>query len=262
MKISCVTASYVAEPLDYPGKVDWGLAMEEMKRGPIVETLDAMLERLAPARLDGLEIFYPHVWPSRLTPSLASEIRRRLAAHDMVCCACAGPVVDPHEDPFGCEELFQTARLLDAFLIAGHMRVETTAGLSRLCQHYGVRLAYENGFEKDADEIMAVIEGADEWIGANFDSGNLAIQGGDPVQAIRDLGERIMHVHLKDVPGVGADDCVALGSGIVDVEGVLRELQALGYDGWLSIELENGDHDPTDEIIASAATVREILARG
>jgi len=259
MKISCVTASYVGDLLGYPGEIDWGLASETITRSPLLQTIDGVLDRLSPARLEGIEFWYPHVWPSNITPALASSIRKRLAARGMVCCVCAGSVSDPNEDPYGCEELFQTARLLEAPLIAGHMHAGTALRLGELCQHYGVRLAYENGSEKDGSEMLAAIQGGNEWIGTNIDTGNMAAQGGDPARAIRELGETIIHVHLKDVPAIGSHDCVAIGTGIVDVPGVIRELQACGYDGWLSIEIETGDHDPTDEILASAETVRHLL---
>jgi len=51
MKISCVTASYVADLLGYPGAIDWGKAMELIIQAPLVETIEQMLKRLAPARL-------------------------------------------------------------------------------------------------------------------------------------------------------------------------------------------------------------------
>ena len=105
MKLSCVTASYVNDLLGYPtGGIDWGLATETVQQAPVLETLDGILDRLAPANLDGIEIWYPHIWPSKITPTLASEIRRRLAAHGMVCCACAGSVGDPEKDPSGLEQ--------------------------------------------------------------------------------------------------------------------------------------------------------------
>ena len=43
------------------------------------------------------------------------------------------------------------------------------------------------------------------------------------------------------------------------VPGVFDALRSCGYDGWVSIEIETGDHDPSAEIIASAETVREVL---
>jgi len=260
MKLSCVTASYVMDLAGYPGRFDWGAASEAIIRAPMLETMDDLLERLAPAKLDGLELWYPHISPTKVTPALASAIRQRLAARGMVCAACAGSVSNPLKDPDGCEELFQVARLLKAPVIAGHMGKGGNAELSALCAGYGVYLAYENGEERSAAEILTAIEGGDEWIGVNLDTGNLAAQGGDPVRAIRELGARIRHVHFKDVPAVGAHECVALGSGIVDVRGVIRELKRASYDGWLSIEIETSDHDPTAEIMASAATLRRLWA--
>jgi sugar phosphate isomerase/epimerase len=258
MKLSCVTASYVADLLGYPGDVDWGLASRAIERAPMLQTLDGILDRLATARLDGLEIWYPHASPGNLTPVLAGEIRKRLVARGMVCCACAGSVGDPETDPYGCEASFQTARLLQARVIAGHLHAGTAPRLGEIAARFGVRVAYENGSEKDVSEILSAIEGGNEWIGANIDTGNLAARGGDPVQAIRVLGKKVLHVHLKDVPAVGSHQCVAIGAGIVDMEGVFRELKACGYGGWLSIEVETGDHDPTAEILASAETIRRL----
>ncbi len=258
MKLSCVTASHVADLIGYPGHVDWGLAARTIEAAPLLETIDGLLQRLAPARLDGIEFWFPHVAPARLTPALATTIRRRLAGRGMVCAACAGGVADPAQDAYACEEAFQVANLLRAPVIAGHIAAGLAPRLAPVCAAYGVRIGYENGGDKDAAEMLAAMQGGGEWVGAAIDTGNMAGQGGDPVQAIRELGRRIIHVHLKDVPAVGSHDCVALGAGTVDIKGVIRELKACGYDGWLSIEVETGDHDPTDEIIASAETVRRL----
>jgi sugar phosphate isomerase/epimerase len=258
MKLSCVTASYVADKIGYPGNVDWGLASATIEKAPLLETLNGILDRLAPARLDGLEIWFPHASPKNLTPALASQVRKTLAGRGMVCNACAGGVSDPQADPYGSDEAFQVAQLLKAPLIAGHLPPAAVPRLGRLAASYGVRLAFENGSEKDETEIQAAIQGGDEWVGANLDTGNLAAQGGDPVRAVRVLGKRIVHVHLKDVPAVGSHDCVAIGAGIVDVAGVFHELKACGYDGWFSIEVETGDRDPTQAILASAETIRRL----
>ena len=128
---------------------------------------------MAPADLDGVEIWYPHIWPGNITPVLAGEIRKRLAARGMVCCACAGGVGDPEKDPYGCEAVFQTTRLLDAPLIAGHFDARIVPQLGEVAARYGIYAAFENGSEKNVAQILAAIEGGNEWIGANIDTGNL-----------------------------------------------------------------------------------------
>lgn len=259
MRISCVSASYVNDLAGYPGEIDWVAAMETIRRAPVLETIEGILKRLAPAHLDGIELWYPHIWPDNVTPDLADEILRLLSSYGMVCCACAGSVGDPAQDPQGCEGMFRVARLLKSPLIAGHLPAQAVPQLGALAARHQIRLAYENGHEQNASQMLSAIQGGNEWVGINIDTGNMAAQGGDPVRAIRELGDRIIHVHFKDVPAVGSHDCVALGRGIVDVAGVVRELRAIGYDGWLSIEVETGDHDPTEEILASAETLRRLI---
>jgi inosose dehydratase len=78
------------------------------------------------------------------------------------------------------------------------------------------------------------------------------VAGGDPIQALRDWGERVGAVHLKDVrldvlAKVRAERAdmltawqwglfCALGDGDVDLGGFCATLQETGYEGWLVIE--------------------------
>jgi sugar phosphate isomerase/epimerase len=241
--------------------MDGKLANEAAIRAPVLEVIDRMLERLAPAWLDGVELWYNHIWPGTITPVMAGEIRKRLAARDMVCCACAGSPGNPNLDIYGSEARFQTANLLHAPLIAGDVSSGALRELNHLCARYQVRLAYENHPEQEAKQILEVIQEGSEWIGVALDTGSLVQRGGDPAQAIGEIGNRLMHVHLRDVPALGSDKSVAIGTGLVDTPAVIRELQKRGYDGWLSIEVPIEDHDPTEAILASAETIRQFWNR-
>lgn len=94
-------------------------------------------------------------------------------------------------------------------------------------------------------------------LGLNFDPSHLEWQGVDPVVFLKDFAERIYHVHLKDVKmsldgragilgshlGFGdtrrAWNFVSLGHGNVDFDGIIRELNQMGYEGPLSVEWED-----------------------
>jgi inosose dehydratase len=102
-----------------------------------------------------------------------------------------------------------------------------------------------------------------------LDTGHLLIGGGDPVQAVRDWGPRINHVHLKDAKLAVIDEIVAdrapvraiwergafcrLGSGDVALDDVLQELRAHDFRGWLVVEQDilpdpaNPDKPVTDQ---------------
>jgi inosose dehydratase len=85
-----------------------------------------------------------------------------------------------------------------------------------------------------------------------LDTGHLLLGGGDPVQALRDWGSRVNHVHVKDVRMTVLEAVVSdradmeeawrrgvfceLGEGDVDLDGFFRALSESGYRGWLVVE--------------------------
>jgi len=105
-----------------------------------------------------------------------------------------------------------------------------------------------------------------------LDVGHYLVGGGNPVAALRRYGDRVTHVHLKDVDPVvldrlrrreigSFDDAVRqrlfteLGSGELDLDGVLGVLAERGYEGWLMVEQDSGWPPPAE----SAAIGRRVL---
>ncbi len=99
-------------------------------------------------------------------------------------------------------------------------------------------------------EIERLLELTD--VGLLLDTGHLALGGGDPVQGLRDWGDRIDHVHVKDYRRSILESVIAdaadmeeawrrrvfceLGTGDVDLKAFFAELAAAGYSGWLVVE--------------------------
>ncbi len=94
-------------------------------------------------------------------------------------------------------------------------------------------------------------------LGLNFDPSHLVWQGIEPHLFIREFPDRLYHVHMKDA-AVTLDGKAgilgsflpfgdvrrgwnfrSLGHGDVNFEDVVRELNAIGYDGPLSVEWED-----------------------
>lgn len=94
-------------------------------------------------------------------------------------------------------------------------------------------------------------------LGFNFDPSHLIWQGMKPHLFIRDFASRIYHVHMKDAAvtldgrsGIIGSHLAfgdvrrgwnfrSLGHGDVDFENIIRELNAAGYQGPLSVEWED-----------------------
>jgi inosose dehydratase len=99
-------------------------------------------------------------------------------------------------------------------------------------------------------EIERVLEVSD--VGLCLETGHMMLGGGDPVAMLRDLGDRINHVHLKDarrsvMAGIVADGAPVteiwtreafceLGHGDLDADAVLSGLREISFGGWIVVE--------------------------
>jgi inosose dehydratase len=86
------------------------------------------------------------------------------------------------------------------------------------------------------------------------DTGHVLLAGDDPASVIRRHGDRISYVHLKDVDP-DKRNFVPLGTGALDLDDIMSALDEIGYDGWVTIELDAWS-DPYD----GARTGRHAMA--
>ncbi len=94
---------------------------------------------------------------------------------------------------------------------------------------------------------------ASPWLKAYFDVGNVVFYG-YPQDWIRTLGPRIAKVHLKDFQldrANGRFSWKNLGDGDIDWGEVRKAFSDVGYDGWVTTEIEGGD----------AAYLKNVVAR-
>ncbi|WP_308466051.1 sugar phosphate isomerase/epimerase family protein [Rathayibacter soli] len=116
-------------------------------------------------------------------------------------------------------------------------------------------------------------------VGLTFDTGHLILGGGDPLTGWRRWRKRINHLHLKDarssvlesvVKGKGdmravwaGRAFVPFGEGDLDLNGIMNEVVASGFDGWLIVEqdtIPRIDDDPA-QIVVDHGTNREALRK-
>ena len=119
--------------------------------------------------------------------------------------------------------------------------VQLAAGLDRVVEvadRWGLVASYHPHLSTIV-ETPAQIEKVMSRSRINFcpDIAHLAAAGGDPAALIRAYADRIEYVHLKDFT---ADPFafLPLGEGALDLDGILRALIETGYDGWLTVEVD------------------------
>jgi inosose dehydratase len=102
----------------------------------------------------------------------------------------------------------------------------------------------------EIERLMALTDPA--LLGLVFDTGHYRFGGGDPLQGLKKLGQRVWHFHFKDYSlEVGQQAALQqwdyfasvahgvfceLGKGAVDFPALLAELARIGYEGWGVVE--------------------------
>lgn len=130
------------------------------------------------------------------------------------------------------------------------------------------------------DAVRRVLEGSS--VNLCLDTGHLLIGGTDPLALAREVPERIVHVHLKDVDralaarvqdgsttytaAVAAGLYKPLGQGDVGIAGILSALQGAGYGGYYVMEQDSildaepaPGAGPLGDVRASVAFLRQVL---
>src|SRR5205823_627521 len=81
--------------------------------------------------------------------------------------------------------------------------------------------------------------------------------GSDVVRAIADAGPRVLDMHAKDLrdPTTAASQCI-VGEGVIPIGAIFRELETIGYRGYVNLEYEIDADDPLPGMKQSLAYMR------
>ncbi len=120
--------------------------------------------------------------------------------------------------------------------------VEALRGCAAICEEAGLRYALETHPHRWATTALSLLRIIDDVgspaVGANLDPSHLFPCGDLPQMAVYELGDRIFHTHFSDNDGQ-TNAHWRPGKGKIDWSATLAALHDIGYDGTLSIELED-----------------------
>jgi L-ribulose-5-phosphate 3-epimerase len=128
--------------------------------------------------------------------------------------------------------------------------------LADVFSRHGIRLGLETG-QESASSLKSALEALQRpSVGVNFDPANMILYGmGDPVNAIRQLADRVFQIHIKDAvrtktPGTWGEE-VPAGTGQVDWDAFFEVVRDRLPDRNLVIEREAGDQRIEDVRLAA-----------
>lgn len=129
--------------------------------------------------------------------------------------------------------------------------------LAKWMADQGMPMAYHHhmgSIIESEDDVNWLMEGSGPELKLCFDTGHLLFGGGDVMATLDRWGDRVHHVHFKDIrPDVVKDvrdndrsflDAVIAGAftvpgdGCIDFQAVANALKAMDYSGWIVVEAE------------------------
>lgn len=155
--------------------------------------------------------------------------------------------------------------------------------IAEACRELGLSSVFHHHagtFVETPKEVERLCEITDpDLLGLCLDTGHYFFGGGDPVEAVRLYGDRIRHLHLKDVQlpiletarrdGVSFLEAVRrgvfceLGEGAVDLNTVIQEMTAGGYSEWAIVEQDVdtriGNVNPFESALRSRQYLKSVI---
>lgn len=240
--------------------------------------------------------------PESLTPSKRRELLDFVKSHGLRFSALCGDLGEgffrPERNPELIERskrILDLAKELETDVVTTHIGVvpadpeherykimqEACFELSRYADSIQAHFAIETGPETSA-VLKQFLDGLHSTgVAVNLDPANLVmVAGDDPVTAVHNLKDYIVHTHAKDgvmlvrtnpeyvyhvipkpeeMKGVKLFREMPLGEGDVDFAAYLQALDDVGYRGFLTIEREAGE-DPAADINTAKEHLLKIIA--
>jgi len=258
MQLSYVTANLIGQASGWSGDDDWGSLAERMTAETTPENFREICRSVKSMGFEGIEIYTGHCSYLQRGTDYARAIREVCEDEGLAVVGYAGGFGLPDGTRDDWTRTFAMCRALGTKLMTGGIIGDWDVAADML-RDSDLVIAYENHPEKNADEVLAKIEGNEDVIKVGLDTGNITARGGDALEAAKRLYDHIAHVHLKDVREAGAHNTCALGRGVAKVRATVEYLAERGYGGWASIEHEPFDRNPDPEVADSLKAVRDWL---
>jgi len=244
--ISFMSANYVAREVGW-AMHGWGHG--DRATNDAFRPLETFAERFDGLLADVVGLGFDHidVWGAHLNAAWATEDHLDLAVEALAARSVRVASYQVYADAGRLERACEVAELLGTSVLSGFVPLDDER-LPMLLERHGLRFAFENHPEPTPADVLEKVGGRAR-VGVCVDTGWFGTQGYDAPRAIEQLGDRVLHVHLKDVLHRGEPhETCRWGDGIVDVEGCVRALRRVGYTGALVVEHEPEAYDPTPDI--------------
>jgi sugar phosphate isomerase/epimerase len=203
--------------------------------------------------------------PYELSAEALAAARREIETAGLVIVG-GGVITFEQDSDDHVGKYFAYAKAAGMPLITATMDPKLLPRIARVAQQYDIQVAIHNHGPEDKHfpspyDVLRSVKDLDRRIGLCMDVGHTARTGTDVVRAIADAGPRLLDMHMKDLrdrTAVGSQ-CI-VGEGSLPIAEILRQLEAIGYRGYVNLEYEIDPDAPLPGMKQSFAYLRGALA--
>jgi len=252
------TSSWGAAP-DRLSRLTLGIASYSFREFTLDQALD-MAKTLGVTHMTFKDVHLPRTDPPEATRALRAKIQ---AAGITIV---GGGTITITNDPVQIKKEFEYAKNAGFPMIYTSPVPEALDTLEQLAKTYDIKVAIHNHGPEDKlwprpQDAYAAVKSRDRRLGLCVDIGHTIRTGTDPVQACREVRDRLYDMHVKDLT-VKTDEKseTKVGRGVIDFPALFRTLIEIGYKGQVGLEYEIEPKNPLPGMIESMAYMRGVLA--
>lgn len=264
---SSATAASSVAPLPNSGTDrENGLRLGVASYSTRTMTLDETIAVLQLLRIKNTGLFKAHCDWQSATVDTCRAVGAKLRAAGLTLTGSG--VVNLPNDEAKLRQAFENVRAAEMATMVCKPEIAALPLIDKLVKEYDQKLAIHNHGPEDKvfptpESAFEAVKSFDSRIGLCIDIGHTARAGVDPVEAIKKYASRLYDLHLKDsiaIVGAMKDIPTEVGTGRLNIRGVLSALKQINYPGVVAFEYEKVASNPVTGLAESIGYVRGMLA--
>ena len=219
-------------------------------------------------------------YPADITPSKMRELKQRCAAHNLLPACLHGMGFGGDNARDLSKDVAHKLRFVDAALEVGCRRISFTGAgrgkqggldaiitvlkeVAPVAEEKDVLVCLENHADnnlENIDDYARIFDAiSSPNVGICLDTGHFDAAAVDMDALISRFQLQINHIHVKENKGFGRKEFVRFGQGTTDNFHVVERMLALGYQGFITVELS--PQEDTSTIPADLRLAKQMFAK-
>lgn len=164
------------------------------------------------------------------------------------------------------QQVFSFAENMNLEFISAEPSLDDWDVVENLAKQHKIKVAVHNHPNESSywkpEILLQAIENRSDLLGSSADIGHYKRMGLDPLVCVQQLEGKIISFHFKDIAPTGSEgelEDVVWGTGVLQIDELLKELKRQKFKGYFNIEYEANWENNLPEIRESINYFNEVV---